>query len=296
MTSHVNTTYEPFSAEPEYVAANRGFVGLQPLTHVRRFLDLACGAGVVSELLLEQSPNAHLNGVDYDPVQVELSTARLQRLGREVRYGFELTNDLVDGKSVVTLAVGSADQLPFPDQSFDCVTIANAIHLLPDKPRFLAGVARVLRPGGLFGFNSAFYAGSMPPGTDRIYMDWIRIASELIQAKSDSLVAAGKPPIKRVRGANRGAFKNRWYTPAEWSQMLRDVGLQTHVDHERVVDLNGRALGLVGAYGGLAEVLMSGFPIEEAAAALEQAAEPALAAAGFATAPRNYLEIWATRK
>jgi ubiquinone/menaquinone biosynthesis C-methylase UbiE len=286
LSSHVNTTYEPFSHEPEYIEANRVFVLRQPLTGVQRFLDLACGTGTVSELLLEQAPQAHLNGVDYDPVQIELSTQRFTNLGYEVRHGFELTDAYAAGKPVLVLAVGSADELPFPEASFDCVTIANAIHMLPDKPRLLAAVARVLRPGGVFGFNSAFYAGSMPPGTDRIYMDWIKIASDMLAQKQ----------IKRRRGTARGAFKNPWFTPADWSQMLADAGMQVHDLNERVVELNARSFGLVGAYGGLAEVLLSGFPVEEAAAALEAAAQPAMDASKATVVPRNYLEIWATRQ
>lgn len=296
MTSHVNTTYEPFSHEPEYIEANRAFIDRQSLQSVNRFLDLACGTGTVSEMLLERSPQAHLNGVDYDPVQVELSSERFRKLGYEIQYGFQLTDEWVGGKPVITLAVGSADELPFADASFDCVTIANAIHLLPDKPRFLSAVARVLKPGGVFGFNSTFYAGSMPAGTDRIYVDWIKIASDYIKAESDRRVAAGEPPIKRQRGTTRTAFKNPWFTSSEWTHMLADVGLQVHDLNERVVELNARAFGLVGAYGGLAEVLLSGFPVEEAAAALEAAAKPALDASNTAIIPRNYLEIWSTRQ
>src|ERR687885_707864 len=124
----VNTTYEPFSREPEYVEANRGFVRRVSLGHVGRFLDLACGAGAVSRLLLEAAPGAHLNGVDLDRVQIELACRGFEALGYEVRRGFALTEDVVNGKPVVTLAVGSADELPFPEDTFDCVTIANAIH------------------------------------------------------------------------------------------------------------------------------------------------------------------------
>jgi ubiquinone/menaquinone biosynthesis C-methylase UbiE len=296
VTSHVNTTYEPFSLEPEYIEANRAFVLRQPLAGARRILDLACGTGTVSELLLEQSPQAHLNGLDYDPVQVRLASERFERLGYQVRRGFDVTSDRVGGKPVVTFGVGSADALRFADATFDCVTIANAIHLLPDKPRFLAGVARVLKPSGVFGFNTAFYSGSMPAGTDRIYLDWLRLASEYIQAKSDRQVAAGGPPIKRQRGTARAAFANRWYNRDEWSRMLADAGLMVHDIHERVVELNARSFGLVGAYGGLAEVLLSGFPVLEAAEALEAAARPALEASNATSVPRNYLEIWATKQ
>ena len=45
---------------------------------------------------------------------------------------------------------GDAENLPFADQSFDAVINVEASHLYPHFPRFLAEVARVLRPGGHF--------------------------------------------------------------------------------------------------------------------------------------------------
>ncbi len=291
----VNTTYEPFSHEPEYVEANRAFVARRPLSHVRRFLDLACGTGTVSELLLEQSPTAHLSGVDYDPVQIQLSAERFRKQGYEVRIGFELTDEVVGGKPVLTFAEGDAGQLPFADQSFDCVTICNAIHMIDDKPGLLKSVGRLLKPGGIFGFNTAFYAGSMPAGTDRLYMDWLRRATEYISEKNKQLAAAGQPQIKRQRGTTRRAFTNPWFSPQEWSNMLDDAELLTIDSHERVVELSERAFVSVGAYGGMAQVLLSGFPVEVASEALQAAAIPAMRAAGATVVPRNYLEIWAQR-
>ena len=291
----VNTTYEPFSNEPIYIEANRGFILRQKLGEVRRFLDLACGTGTVSALLLAESPSAHLCGIDLDPVQIDLAAERFRGLGYEVRRGRELTAERSRGKPVVTLAVGGADDLTFPPASFDCVTIANAIHLLPDKAKFLTAVARVLRPGGLFGFNSAFYAGTMPKGTDRIYLDWIRLASERIQEQSRRLEAEGKPPIRRVRGTARGAFQNRWLKPDEWRSLLSEFGLNTLDVNERLVELDARSFALVGAYGGMAEVLLSGYPVESASEALQAAAKPAMDLSGAATVPRVYLEMWAVK-
>ena len=46
-------------------------------------------------------------------------------------------------------AVADAQSLPYRDQSFDVVIIANALHLVPDPKRVLQEIARVLRPGGL---------------------------------------------------------------------------------------------------------------------------------------------------
>jgi ubiquinone/menaquinone biosynthesis C-methylase UbiE len=47
-------------------------------------------------------------------------------------------------------AHGDAESLPFPDESFDAVINIEASHNYPNFRRFLAEVARVLRPGGCF--------------------------------------------------------------------------------------------------------------------------------------------------
>jgi demethylmenaquinone methyltransferase/2-methoxy-6-polyprenyl-1,4-benzoquinol methylase len=48
----------------------------------------------------------------------------------------------------VRLMRGTAETLPFPAASFDAVTIAFGIRNVPDRPRALAEMARVTRPGG----------------------------------------------------------------------------------------------------------------------------------------------------
>jgi ubiquinone/menaquinone biosynthesis C-methylase UbiE len=292
----VNTTYEPFSQEPEYVEVNRGFVNRVSLAHVHRFLDIATGAGTVSRMLLEASPKAHLNGTDLDPVQIELSTKEFKKLGYEVRKGFDLTDDIVNGKPVITLGVASGDDLRFPDNTFDSATIANAIHMMPDKSRFLNEVRRVLKPGGLFGFNQAFYAGSYPKGTEKHLIFWIKEATIYIDKLNQQLKVEGKPPIKRVHGTTRGAFQNRWSTPQEWVDTLTQHGYKVKDVNERTIELDERCLAAVGAYGGFAEVLMSGYPVEAASMALQATAGASLRAMNLNALPRNWLEVWATKE
>ena len=48
----------------------------------------------------------------------------------------------------VTIVQANAERLPFPDSSFDCVTIGFGLRNVTDKPAALADMARVLKPGG----------------------------------------------------------------------------------------------------------------------------------------------------
>lgn len=51
--------------------------------------------------------------------------------------------------SNLTFEVADASDLPYKDDSFDAVLIANALHIVPDPERVLREIDRVLRPGGL---------------------------------------------------------------------------------------------------------------------------------------------------
>lgn len=291
----MNTTYERISQGAEYVENNRGFLSHVSLPRAGRFLDLACGMGTVTRLLLEAAPDVFLNGIDGDPVQIELGGRELQKLGYTVRHGFDLTTDRVNGKPVVMLAVGPGDEMPFPDNTFDCVTIANAIHMMPDKREFVRQAYRVLKPGGLFGFNSGFYTGSYPPGTERHFLVWVREALAYVEQKNRKLEAEGKPLIKRVHGTTRRAFQNQWFSPEQWCGILEEFHFTPRHVNERLGYLDVVALEALGSYRGIAEVAMSGYPVDEAAEALRETAGASLKAMDLPAMPRKWLEIWATK-
>ncbi|MDO5131956.1 MAG: class I SAM-dependent methyltransferase [Eubacteriales bacterium] len=49
----------------------------------------------------------------------------------------------------LTFEVADAMNLPYDDDTFDAVLIANALHIVPDPEQVLREIDRVLRPGGI---------------------------------------------------------------------------------------------------------------------------------------------------
>jgi demethylmenaquinone methyltransferase / 2-methoxy-6-polyprenyl-1,4-benzoquinol methylase len=55
---------------------------------------------------------------------------------------------LIDQGLATPLAICDAEKLPFPDASFDCISVAFGLRNMTHKDRALAEMARVARPGG----------------------------------------------------------------------------------------------------------------------------------------------------
>ena len=105
----------------------------------KRVLEVGCGHGGGASYLMRTLRPASYTGLDLNRGAVACCRERHNLLG-------------------VDFVHGDAEQLPFPDQSFDAVINIESSGAYPHFSRFLAEVARVLRPEGRF-----LYADSAPP-------------------------------------------------------------------------------------------------------------------------------------
>ncbi len=104
----------------------------------KRVLEIGSGhGGGASYLTRTLSPSSY-TGMDLNPAAIALCRKTHNVPGL----------DFVEG---------DAQNLPFPDDSFDAVVNVESSHNYPDFPRFLAEVARVLRPGGHFLYTDVRY-------------------------------------------------------------------------------------------------------------------------------------------
>ncbi len=292
----VNTSYEPYSQEPEYIEGNRDFIHSLPLDTANEVLDLACGTGTLTNLLFEMHPNLSVVGVDISRESLEIGRKLFRNKNLLVDDKAALAAAQESGKGGVMLIEGSVDELSLEPESFDLAVMGHAIHLMRDRNKFLQGVNRVLRRGGLFAFNSSFFVKTFPEGTEQVYTEWLKEALAILQSKNEELRRAGKPGITRKRGTVGRAFSNRWMTPEQWEEELRQNGFEVIQNYKRLVTISQRGLETVGAYSGLAEVLMSGYPVEIASQCLQEAAGRAFRNLGITEVPRYWLEITARKQ
>lgn len=98
-----------------------------------RALEVGCGRGVGTELILDAFGADSVDAFDLDPRMVEQARRRLARRGDAVR-----------------LWVGDVTAIDAPDASYDAVFDFGIIHHVPDWRAAFAEVSRVLVPGGTF--------------------------------------------------------------------------------------------------------------------------------------------------
>ncbi len=100
--------------------------------HFGRALEVGAGTGYLSLNLLEAGVVDSAVCTDISPGMLAALEANAERLGQSVEA-----------------VVAAAEELPFPEESFDVVFGHAVLHHLPDLPRALREFRRVLRPGGL---------------------------------------------------------------------------------------------------------------------------------------------------
>ncbi len=173
----------------------------------RVILDVASGtAGVAIEL--SERTGARVVGVDLTEDMLRRGRANVARARLAPRIG---------------LVTGRAEQLPFPDASFDALTFTYLLRYVDDPQATLTELARVVKPGG----TMASLEFCVPPSA--LWRSaWVVYTRVILPA--GGLVLGGPPWLKvgRFLGPNITGHYRRYpvgWTAGAWRQAgFTDVG------------------------------------------------------------------------
>lgn len=133
--------YEPYVGRwSRHVASE--FLAWLAVPPGRRWLDVGCGTGALSQALLEWASPEAAQGID--PSAGFITYAREHT--RDSRASFE---------------TGDARALPYEAATFDAVVSGLMLNFVPDPPAALAEMARVVRRSGIVAAYVWDYAGQM---------------------------------------------------------------------------------------------------------------------------------------
>ncbi|QEC51882.1 3-demethylubiquinone-9 3-methyltransferase [Anseongella ginsenosidimutans] len=76
----------------------------------------------------------------------------------------------------ITYEKGSGEQIPFPDQSFDCVFCCDVLEHVRDLPKVISEISRVLKPRGVFIYDTLNRTFISKMVAIKIWQEWKRWA------------------------------------------------------------------------------------------------------------------------
>jgi SAM-dependent methyltransferase len=159
----------------------------------KNVLEVSCGHGGGASYLARTLQTKSYTALDLNPAGINFCKKRHR----------------VDGLNFVQ---GDAENLPFEPNTFDAVINVEASHCYPNFPRFLAEVARVLRPGGYFLYADFRFA-------DR-QAEW----EKAIAATSLKILSTRNINAEVLRGMNRNSPRSQDLVARHLPKFMHSLG------------------------------------------------------------------------
>ncbi|MBF8266712.1 MAG: class SAM-dependent methyltransferase [Dehalococcoidia bacterium] len=269
---HEEFSFAAFAKSPFYQRVNASLVDLSQVRPGQRVVDLACGTGGVTKIILEKLRGARESLV----IGVDLSTSALKQAREELQNA---------KSAMVEFVLGRAEQLSqLVNGKVDAVVFCNAIHLVPDKAQLSGEVFSTLRSGGVFAFNTSFYEGSHPPETEQWYRRWMFRSLRILRSEY------GLSPVKAEKVEAR-----QHLTVEQYTQILKERGFQIKEQRVNTVQVPLEGWVLISQFEDWIMGVMPGVPLKEASMALQKGATQVFEEMNVEFIPRNWLEVVAVR-
>lgn len=262
-------TFEAFSRYDFYRRVNEDLVDTTLQVRaaaqvpIQRALDLACGTGAVTQLLVERLRKFKqpVEVIAVDPSESALEKAR-RLVGNAARF-----------------ARGTAQAFSSVASGVDIVLFCNAIHLLPDKDHVLAEVRNALNREGVLGFNTSFYEGCYAPGTERFYKLWMLRSLQMLKQETGM-----RPDRTKVEAM-------RWLSPEEYRELLERHDFKIESMEAEQAMMTCESWQDISHYSEFASGALPGVPVDVAIPILTRSVAQAYDELGITELPRNWLQV-----
>ncbi|MDP6521376.1 MAG: methyltransferase domain-containing protein [SAR324 cluster bacterium] len=116
---------------PEIVRQRQHTLNRLSVKRGEQILDVGCGVGFLSyEIALQTGDSGRVSGIDQNSEMIRHANKRCESL-RNTEF-----------------SEANADNLPFPEESFDAVSCTQVLLYVNDVAQVLSGIRRVLKPAG----------------------------------------------------------------------------------------------------------------------------------------------------
>lgn len=162
-------------------------------------LDVGVGVGKTPPYIIKKY-GVTVAGIDITPRMIERSIQVAKQTGIADKTEYK---------------VADAQDIPYPDETFDIVMVESVCAFIPDLPRAMREFKRVLKPGGYLAMNES---------------TWINAPDEVMNQVMDGIGANPK-------------------TPEEWEGSMRDAGFEDIVARSYLPNMKEEARGRLKRLG-----------------------------------------------
>jgi len=265
-------TFTSFANLDFYRKVNARLLDLAEVGKNKRIVDLGCGTGAVTRLMLERLESARqtvIYAIDHSATAIRQAIAELGDRKNAVVNFIQA--------EVQNLRTAVREQV-------DSIVYCNSIHYVPDKGKLLDEVRDSLRPGGTLAFNTTFFEGSNPPESEAFYRRWM-MRSLRILVKEHGL-RPGKAEKTEAR---------RQLSAEGYANLLREHGFD--IEKAEVVPVEFPLEGYldISEFKDFIEGTFPGVPLDKASDSLKRGARQAFEDLNITFVPRNWLNVVAVR-
>jgi ubiquinone/menaquinone biosynthesis C-methylase UbiE len=147
------------------------------LSRVNNLLEVGCGVGAQSEIIMRRYPDLHLTGIDLNEKQLKAAISSLSKLDF-AKNRFELQQM-------------NAQEMKFESNSFDGAFLCWVLEHVPSPKNVLSEVRRVLKPGSTVYvtevLNSSFF---LDPYSPNVWKYWMAFNDYQLANAGDPFVGA----------------------------------------------------------------------------------------------------------
>lgn len=276
MVESSNTTedfsFSAFSNLPFYKQVNARLLDLAQVGRQRRIIDLGCGTGGVTKLILERLQSAK----DTVIFAVDHSASALR----------DAVTELGGRKDAVIRFVQSPVQnlKTAINGDVDAVVYCNSIHYVPDKKTLLGQIREKLSPNGILAINTSFFDGSHPAESEDFYRRWLMRSLRILKREYGM-----KPdPAQKV--------ESRQHLSAEqYEQLLEESGFKIVKSEVADIDVPESGWFHISGFRDWIEGVLPGVPLKTGQEALQKGLRQVFEERNLETVPRRWLSISAAR-
>jgi ubiquinone/menaquinone biosynthesis C-methylase UbiE len=265
-------SFAKFSMNAFYASLNARLVDMVDLGSNQRIVDMACGTGAVTRLILERLRGAR------DSVIIALDQS-----ATGLKQAMEDLKDVRD--SAVQFVQSRVEHMSEAvKESVDTIFYCNAIHYVTDKDALVAEVSKTLKPGGRFAFNTSFFEGGQTPESRQFYRKWMLKSSRILRQDY------GLKPARAEKVESR-----KHLTVDEYRALVERHGFSV-VRHEiDAVNVPIEGWLDISTFEDFITGIMPGVPLDKASAALQKGLVQTFEEMEIQYVSRNWLDVLAVR-